>query len=177
MPPVDITESLAQDASNEVGSAGEDDQDRDSYYSELDPLNLRHGTLIDLAREWVMKQLGRNCSNMVADQLFDFAWEYCDVFMRLKQEHPGKRNLLPNLRKKLVKQLAPGLKMDFVFHDLTHPTVDGEVPDIQVNDLEKFPKKKYPQDKYELVSQVTRMKVKMFDIKILTNMTLKLSFV
>ena len=85
--------------------------------------------------------------------------DYCDVFMRLKNENPGKRHLLPNLRKKLVKQLAPGLKMDFVFHDLSTPAGDGDVREVHVNDCDKFPKKRFPPDKFELVSQVTRMKV------------------
>ena len=107
-----------------------------------------------------MKQLGRNCSNRVSNDYFDFAWEYCDVFMRLKNENPGKQHLLPNLRRKLVKQLAPGLKMDFVFRDLTKNAGDGEDDDIQVNDVEQFPKKRFPPNKFELVSQVTRMKVR-----------------
>ena len=58
-----------------------------------------------------------------------------------------------------MNDLAPGLKMDFVFNDLSTPAGDGVVREVHVNDCDKFPKKRFPVDKFELVSQVTRMKV------------------
>ena len=69
--------------------------------------------LADLAREWILLQLGKVCSNEVSDEYFSLAWDMCEVFMRCKQvlkKKPG----LKSLRRQIIQENVPGIKLDYI---------------------------------------------------------------
>jgi len=66
-------------------------------------------TLLDLAREWCLIQIGRNCSNQVSNDYFQFAWANAHVFVDLKKQLNGKKITMKDLREKVVNQCAPGI--------------------------------------------------------------------
>ena len=107
----------------------------------------------------------------MANDYFQFAWEYCDVFQRLKSEMGGRSVNLRDLRKKVVKKFVPSIKMDFIFSDLSLSQEDRESNPVYIYGAEEFPKKKYPADKFDLVCQTTRVSV----IEMECFFTLKLS--
>ena len=143
-------DSYTSDSSSSTASIFDDDND---------PLGIRRGGLATLAREWIVKQLGRVCSDAVSNDYFDFALEYADVFMHLKQTYLRKPPCLRDLRPRVMKKLLPDIKMDFVFDELPGETPVEEAEPVTAYDCDQFPKGKFPPDKYDLVSQVTRVKV------------------
>ena len=143
---------------NEIGSdSGRNDNETEvSENSDLD----EQESLMDLAREWILTQLGRNCSNAVADDFFQLAWSKAHLFVRLREENNGRENLLPDLRRKVIREKLPPIKMDFLMKGIEESEKAGEeVLKHEFNHLH-FPRRKFPQDKFELLSQVTRVKVR-----------------
>ena len=67
----------------------------------------------DLAREWILLQLGKVCSNEVSDAYFSMAWDMCEVFMRCKQVLKTKP-VLKSLRRKIIQENVPGIKLDYI---------------------------------------------------------------
>ena len=116
-------------------------------------------SLMELAREWILTHLGRNCSNSVADDFFQFALDHSETFVRCQKELDGRRNVMPDLRRKVMKENLPPMKMDFIFKDKGLPPEEQDENFVHAYDCETFPKKKFPVDRYELLSQVTRVKV------------------
>ena len=117
-------------------------------------------TLSDLAREWLQIQLGRNCSNAVADDFFQFAWDNAETFVRLKNLQKKKRTrMMTELRKKVSRDCLPPIKMDFTFFDLETRENEGSDGIINLYSYDHFPKTAFPADRYELLSQVTRVSV------------------
>ena len=110
----------------------------------------------DLAREWYLLQLGRVCSNEVSSDHWDFAWKYCDLISELKRNGKGKK--FPELRKKVLKECSPEMKMDYIFKDRSLP--DDSEDYTFVFNRETYPKKEYPFDRYELMAQITHCQVK-----------------
>ena len=80
-------------------------------------------------------------------------------FLRFKEELNGKRNVMTDLRRKVMQENLPPIKMDYIFKDKSLETVNEDDDLVHAYDCDAFPKKKYPADKFELVSQVTRVKV------------------
>ena len=151
-------ESDSSGHQNEIGSdSGRNDNETEvSEISDLD----EQESLMDLAREWILTQLGRNCSNAVADDFFQLAWSKAHLFVRLREENNGRENLLPDLRRKVIREKLPPIKMDFLMKDIEESEKAGEeVLKHEFNHLH-FPRRKFPQDKFELLSQVTRVKVR-----------------
>ena len=136
-----------------------DDPSSPSSYASDDPDYFEDTSLLELAREWILTQLGRNCSNSVSDDLFQFAWDNAATFVRLKDLHKGKTNILPELRRKVISDCLPPIKMDYVFLDNSLPQEVRDDNPVHVYNCLQFPRKKYSTDKYELLSQVTRVKV------------------
>ena len=66
---------------------------------------------------------------------------------------------MTDLRRKVMQENLPPIKMDYIFKDKSLETVNENDDLVHVYDCNAFPKKKYPADKFELVSQVTRVKV------------------
>jgi hypothetical protein len=122
-----------------------------------DPFHLDdRSTLLDLAREWYLIQIGRNCSNQVANEYFDFAWKYAHVFIELKRQLKGKKVTMKDLREKVVKEYTPGILSDYVFEDLNLPEEERKERQVYVYNQKSFPRKEYPLERYELVSQITK---------------------
>ena len=151
---------MEKNGTSNDSTCSEEEMDGVSLDPDIDPLNLEHGTINDLAREWILKQMGRNCSNFVCDDYFHFAWKYCHVFARLKEENGGKDVNLANLRKKVMKEYVPGIKMDFIYADLSLPKEEREQNPVHVYGCDSIPMKKFPPDKYELLTQATRINVR-----------------
>ena len=112
----------------------------------------------DLAREWYLLQLGRVCSNEVSSDHWDFAWKHCDVISELKRNMNGKFKQFPELRKKVLKECAPRLKMDYIFKDKRLP--DDSEDYTYVFNRDSFPRTEYSFDKYQLIAQITHIEVK-----------------
>lgn len=120
-----------------------------------DPFDFRqHGNLLDLVREWLLIQLGHNCSTAVCDAFFDFAWDHAEVFVRLKMETANSRATTRQLREKVMNKNIPDVFMDFVFQEKNNPN-----DDIHIMNCRTFPKRQYPPDQYNLISQMTRVNV------------------
>ena len=89
-------------------------QDPESEWDDHnDPLGIRRETL---AREWLMQQMGKVCSDTVSNTFFDFAVEYSDVFMQLKATEG--RLKLRSYRKRIIKSSIPEIRMDYVLEDV-----------------------------------------------------------
>jgi hypothetical protein len=113
-------------------------------------------TLLDLAREWCLIQIGRNCSNQVSNDYFQFAWANAHVFVELKKQLNGKKITMKDLREKVVNQCAPGIFSDYVFEDLSLPKGERKDNQVFVYNQKCFPRKEYPVENFELVSQITK---------------------
>ena len=162
--PVSATEESVSETSNE--SAADINSDSSRHENNVDEdgncdddADMDEESLLDLAREWILTQLGRNCSNAVADDFFQLAWEKAHIFFRLRDQNIGRQNLLPELRRKVIKEKLPPIKMDFLLKDIKESEeAEVEVVKYEFNHLH-FPRNKFPPDKFELLSQVTRVKV------------------
>lgn len=162
----DVPEDSSEHAESNITDEP-DNEDIEDHPDLVDDSISEHGDLEDanikeLAREWMMLQIGNNCSNQVADNFFRFAMQNSHVFQRLKEEH-GKEPSLKHLRKKIVKEDIPGILQDFRYWDLSLPEEEREANEIFVQNVESQPTKRYPPDRYELVGQVTKVDVS-FDI-------------
>ena len=124
-----------------------------------DPYGIRDGDVKDLAREWILRHMGRICSNEVANDLFDFAWDYCDVFLRHKLEHGGRQIRMRELRKKVTKEHVPKVDMDFIYEDLSLPEEQRPEQQVHVMNCTVMPRKRFPPETHDLISQVTRVSV------------------
>ena len=161
------TDASVRETSNEStsdmrseSSRHENNFDHEDIVPEIDDGGTDEESLMDLAREWILTQLGRYCSNAVADDFFQLAWEKAHIFMKLRDQNEGRHNLLPELRRKVTREKLPPIKMDFLRKDIKESEEAGEeVLKHEFNHL-YFPRVKFPPDKFELLSQVTRVKVR-----------------
>ena len=151
------SETLNEHEESANNSCSSSDDERPEYEG-MGPLDYNPSILM-LAREWILTHLGRNCSNSVADDFFQFALDHAQLFLRFKEELNGKRNVMTDLRRKVMQENLPPIKMDYIFKDKSLETVNEDDDLVHAYDCDAFPKKKYPADKFELVSQVTRVKV------------------
>ena len=118
-----------------------------------------HEDIGDLAREWILLQLGKVCSNEISDAYFSMAWDMCEVFMRCKQALK-KKPLLKSMRRKIIADNVPGIKLDYIIRDKArHEAGDNEESLIYLYNQSKFPLKRYPSSKYEVLNQITRVDV------------------
>ena len=107
-------------------------------------------------RDMCLEQMGRNCSDAMANFFFNYAWKNAAKLFRLKMEREQRDLPDPNiatLRRKIMSSCVPPIKMDFIFIDKT----TGQ--EEKVYNKESFPRSAYPPDKYELVHQCTRVQV------------------
>ena len=158
----------ATDLDHDEGNTSDIDEHSDRENQENDALPESDGSdtseeagiadVGDLAREWYLIQLGRVCSNEVSSDLWDFAWKHCDAISEFKANMDGKPTKFPALRKTVLKECAPALKMDYIFKDKSLP--DHSEDYTFVFNRESYPKREYPFDRYELMAQITHMKVK-----------------
>jgi len=126
--------------------------------------------LVEIAREWVMTQLGKVCSNEVADSYFSMAWDLCEKFARIKAVMDERKPSLKQLRRKIVEENVPGIKLDYVIRDTN---VEEEVNEpIYLYNLAQFPAKRYPLSRYEILNQITRI-----DVSFLTKCLISRMFV
>ena len=156
----------AANSSEEELASSSSASGEDTEYEEVsdmddqnDPLGIRRGGLKTLAREWILHQLGRVCSDSVSNDYFDFAIEYADVFMSLKMKRRTSPISLRDIRKRVMKSNLPEARMDFIFDDLSKDEEERAASPIVAYNCLSYPKAKYPTDKFKLVSQVTRVKV------------------
>ena len=132
----------------------------EQWDEETDPLGIRRGGLRALTREWILKQLGRVCLESVSNDYFDFAIEYADIFLQIKKKFPSQPPKLRDLRGRVKKEHIPELKMDFTFDTVAIDDEVGGPKEIMELDCVQFPRRRFPADRYNLVSQVTRVKVR-----------------
>ena len=102
------------------------DDDLIEYDETNDPKGIRRGSLLHMAREWILLQLGRVCSDKVSNDYFDFAWKYAEVFAAFKRAKNGRTVQLKDLRRKIYAEHLPNVKMDFIYEDLSLPKEDRE---------------------------------------------------
>ena len=178
-----VSESSERSFEGEIGGDHEDDfenqeqPEHDILQSENDPSERSDAGAIggadeeedvddiqNLARQWMLCQIGNNCSNAVADNFFKFAIDNSNIFMRMKES--GKQTSLNHLRRKVVHQDIPGITNDFRYHDLSLPEEERHENEILVANVSVQPMKRYPPDRYELIGQVTKI-----DVSTLKNLT------
>ena len=135
--------------------------DMDNYDEENDPKGIRRGGLLHLAREWVLLQLGRVCSDKVSNDYFDFAWTYAETFVELKKARNGRPSHFRDLRRKVMEDNVPQFKMDFIYVDLSLTKEERESHRVFESNRNTMPLKKYPPETHELLCQVTRLSVSM----------------
>ena len=128
----------------------------DSDGSEFPDLSCKE-QLMEIAREWVMMQLGKVCSNEVADSYFSMAWDMCETFVQIKDVLEGKKPSLKQLRRKVVEENVPGIKLDYIIRDKND--ADEAKEPIYLYNLPAFPAKQYPLSRYEILNQITRIDV------------------
>ena len=116
-------------------------------------------TLEDFAKDWSLIQMGHHCSNAVAEAFFKFAFEKCELISELKKENGGKIPCLSHLRRKLNEEHVHGIKMDFLFYDLSLCEEERSNNGIHVMNVDVKPQKRYPCDKYLLIYQVAKIEV------------------
>jgi len=105
-----------------------------------------------VVRGWCLEQMGHNCSNLVANAFFKFAWDNAPMLYRLQTEME-KMPLMQNLRRKVLSDHLPPIKMDFVFVDRATGL------DVDVYNLDAFPRARYPAALFDLKYQMTRVEV------------------
>ena len=88
------SETLNEHEESANNSCSSSDDERPEYEG-MGPLDYNPSILM-LAREWILTHLGRNCSNSVADDFFQFALDHAQVFFtvqrgieRQTQRHDG----------------------------------------------------------------------------------------
>lgn len=118
--------------------------------------DLCQSDLMDIAREWVMLQIGKVCSNEVSDAYFSMAWDICEVLARMKESMISKP-VFKSLRRKVIEENVPGIKIDFILRDKSKS--DHPKDWIFLYNLTSFPVKRYPLAKYEMLNQITRIDV------------------
>jgi len=148
---VNETESVSGNETESVSGSEEMDPD-------VEPEIDKTMSIIDVAREWILKTSGRNCSDLVANELFELAWDLCFTLCRIRKENGGKRPNFKDLREKIMMDVDC-CKMDFIFEDLSLPIDEREKERIHILDRKTFPRQEYPSDKYRLVYQMTKIPV------------------
>jgi hypothetical protein len=150
--PSDTSETESNHTENDYTESN-DGSNQNNYIHE-DPLGLEDGDIYDLMREWMLLQMGHNCSTEVSNNYFDFCWEYCHVFLRIKQDMENKRSASKELRKNVMRELIPTPLMDYFFQDPNDMTKE-----IHVMNREKFPKSEYPPSEFKLLGQITKLRI------------------
>ena len=69
--------------------------------------------------------------------------------------------ILRDLRRKVMEDNVPQLKMDFIYEDLSLTKEERESHRVFESNRNKMPLKKYPPETHELLCQVTRLSVSM----------------
>ena len=150
------------DGGNEAGAGGDAPGGQDDEEAVPPALDRRRAEVLDddeldvYVRDMCLEQMGRNCSDAMANFFFDYAWKNAAKLFRLKMEREQRDLPDPNiatLRRKIMSSSVPPIKMDFIFIDKT----TGQ--EEKVYNKESFPRSAYPPDKYELVHQCTRVQV------------------
>jgi len=113
---------------------------------------------MDVAREWIMKTVGRKCSDKVLDDLFDLAWDMSHTMSRLRDAGNGKRPRLKFMRKKIMSDIDSSVS-DFIFEDLSLDPSERHSNRIELNNQSSLPRVQFPSDEYQLVHQFTKVPV------------------
>lgn len=113
----------------------------------------------ELAKDWLMIQIGHNCSNAVAEKFFHYAVVNCERIKELRDA--GELNGLRSLRKKFNHDNVAGVKMDFKYQDKSLSLEERSLNEIDIFNVDAIPRLEYPSDKYNLIYQVAKIEVKL----------------